>query len=1354
MSYSIGATPKNSSAPPFAFDNTEVRTIKIAHERVQLDVNMSTHQIKGVADVILIPLVQNLDYITLDCKDVQINDVWVENRRCDNYIHDNQDKSLREKYLDQTDDILFSDNTIEQSQFFREKFEDLTKRPDDIRKSQLIIKVPSSIRITLQDADSLSNYTPITPSVKGTPAAQESVFTPLTVKIEYEINNPQTGIMFDTVLEDSPHLWNVYTTNAEFCTTASYWMPCINMLDEKSTWEIEISVPRKVKDIGTSKMIGQKEENVNSILMQKMKKNKQGENENNEDDEEDDDDEEMWDEVDTNNPLNRDIVVCCSEYSTVKEFAHPTDISKKVFAFQIFNPVAPPHIGWAIGAFDYLDLPSVSAKDGVVEEEHEENDENINHNPNNVAENDATDDIPIRVYTLPTKDVDEKMIINSTIVCQRIMDFYSRDFGSYPFASYSLVFLPTVVPEGMDFASLTIFNTRLLYPPSIIDPMFSTTDKLAWALANQWSGVNITPNDVDDIWCCMGMAGFMVFQAIKKLYGQNELRYRLKLFNEAIVDQDWEMQPLGSFFTDFSRPISITSGDLDFIKLKAPMVLYILDKRMTKTERSFGMSRVLPKIFLQAMSGDLPNNSLTAGHFQHVCERVNKNKLESFFQQWIYGSGVPIFRVTQRFNKKRMVVEMGIRQCQREELGEHRIIGSKGFARSALNYVENPYRNVERYFTGSMTIRINEADGTPYEHIVEINDIFTKIDIQYNTKFRRTRGRGPSTKSNSNLTSFIDDHVDERDDDIIRLGAILETQEDCKEWNLTNIFKNTEGHEMQAQNEAYEWIRIDSDFEWISKIMINQPDYMYASQLQQDVDVEAQIESIRYYEDVIATSLRSSLVYSSLLTRTIMDDKYFYGVRLEACRALSKFIYKGDENFPGGARHLVKIFQKLFCFDGSNVPKSNNFEGIPNYLIQKKLVESMGEVRNEHDESPAFVKEFLLGLLKYNDNSTNFYSDHIYLRELIKAVTKCCIHDKEDTMFHQNAIEQLNRYSNLDKWSESYDFSISREILIQKLNLTVRGLYDFDELNDILERCFDLSNTNKFIITREREGIQDMTIACFKAILINGGIKNTDALTFFFECMCSFSDIYVRLSLVNILVEALNFVVENKFIGNLDDDFNFVMESIIPSNLNPDNEDEVAAFIMEDISTDIYRRMLDSKRKNIRGILKAVRHVFRDYKPLKGMLWSVLHTPLLNIFTRKVLFDFSRILYRLENKFEVILPAPRMKKLAAKDLGEGKVVIKRDGIMKLHIKAVAIDAPTNKLKITLPPVKPKNIIKIKTKKPKNTVKKVGTMPVRFVKLSYQYRKIDVSSVPFSDKVTFPKVNTRSFTVKINYSKKT
>lgn len=1362
MSYSIGATPKGNSSQPFAFDGSQARILKIAHERVQLDVNLSTHQIKGVADIILIPLVQNLDYITLDCKDMTVNDVWIEDRRCDNYIHDNRDKILRDKYLNQDEDILFSHNSIEQSQFFREKFADLTEKPDDSRKSQLIIKVPSSIKITLQDANSLTNYTPITPSVRGTPAMQETVFTPLTVKIEYEINRPTTGIVFDTVQEDQPHLWNAYTTNSEFCTTASYWMPCINALDEKSTWEIEISVPRKVKDIGTTKMIGQKEETANSILLQnkkKLERSKRHEDDDEEDEDEDDEDEEdMWNNENLNNPLNRDIVVCCSEFSTVKELAHPTDMSKKVFSFQIFNPVAPHHIGWAIAAFDILDLPTISTRADGGEDDHEEHDEyNKSRAVSNgvVPETDPTDVIPIRVYTLPTEDVNEDIVTNTTLICQRIMDFYSKDFGSYPFASYSLVFLPTTIPDTMDFASLTICNTRLLYPANEVDPMFSTTDKLAWALATQWSGVNITPFELDDIWCCIGMAGFMVFQAIKRLFGTNELHYRLKLLNEAIVNQDWEMQPLGAFFSDFSRPISNTSRDLDFIRLKAPMVLFILDRRMTKTERSFGMSRVLPKIFLQAMSGELANNALTAAHFQHVCERVNKSKLESFFQQWVYSCGVPIFRVTQRFNKKRMVIEMGIRQCQDEELGEHKIVGPNGFTRSALNHIENPYRNVEPFFTGSMTIRIHEADGTPYEHIVEINDVFTKIDIQYNTKFRRTRGRGAMTKSASNVGSIQDDHGEENDDDIVKLGVVLDNAAARSAWSLTPVDKTTEANEQQIISEAYEWIRIDSDFEWISKIMINQPDYMFASQLQQDVDVGAQVDSIRYFEDVIMTSAHNSLVYSSILTRTIMDPKYFYGVRVEACRALSKFVYRPGESFFGGPRHLIKAFQSLFCFEDSSVPRSNNFEQVSNYLLQKRIVECLSDVKNEHGETPGFVKEFLLGLLTYNDNTDNPYMDHAYVCTLIKSATTCCVYDKGNKNFIDRVLEQLTRYENLEEWTQSYDYSISNEILLQRLNMYANGLYEFERIDEIFETCLEDADTSAINILRKREGLQTYRLSCFKVLLISGGIKNAEALKFFFESLCFYQDAFVRESLADTFIDAINYIVKNRFIGSLEDDTKFLEESIIPSNLNIENEDEVTAFIMDDISGDAYSKVLGNKRKNIKGIIENVRSIFKDYQPLKDCLWNALHTPVLSVYTRKRLFDASRVLYQLEDRLDVALPTPRMKKLIAKDLGEGKVVIKRDGIMKLHIKTVKTEAPPvpTKLKITLP-AKPKNVIKIKTKKPaKPVIKKVGWMPVRFVKLQDNYKRITVSSVPFSEHVTFPKVNTRTFTVKIKYPKK-
>lgn len=1444
-----GPAAGSASQQPSFLESLTYHNFKVAHQRVSLDVQLQEHSIKGIADIIIIPLIKNLDYITFDCKDLNIKDVWIENRRCEHYIHDNPIKSHMNKFINthsqgkvDENDILYNDNSIEQSHFLRNKFADLNEFPQERSKCQLMIKIPSTIKIKLQDTSTLANYTPITPSIRSTPQTfqQDAVFTPLTIRIEYDIKEPTTGVNFDTLDEDKPYLWNAYTTNNELCSTASYWMPCVNSFEEKSTWEIEISVPKKVKNIGTSKIIGQQDQqtrstensdtnNNNSSSSSKDYNNNKDSNSHREEDDEDeeddddDDDDDEDDDMDKDNGsdqafnehtkhLNREIRVCCSEFSTVKELAHPIDLAKKVFIFQIFNPVAPHHIGWAVGAFDVWTLPPLFGSDKSLknnEEEIEDNYENnkdgsdMNHNDNDIdmLNDDANDElldnaegmdiIPINVYTLPSDDINENTVINSTIVCQRIIDFYSKEFGSYPFTSYSLVFLPSITNPTMDFASMTICNSRLLYDSTILDQLFSTTDYLSWSIASQWSGINITPLEMNDIWCCIGIAGYMVRQFSKHLYGTNEFKYRLKKSCEEIVEKDWEKPPIGCTFKGVSWPISITSHDLEFIKLKAPMVLYILDRRMTKTERSFGMSRVLPKIFLQAMSGDLPNNSLSAQHFQHVCERVNKNKLESFFQQWIYGAGVPMFRVTQRFNKKRMVVEMGIRQCQQEAESHDKVIGKDGFFSSAMNHLQTPNRNAPAYFTGSMTIRIHESDGTPYEHIVEIKDVFTKIDIQYNTKYRKLRNRRPQRPNkaastleheDSNLNSMSSNvslvsattanpvsKTDLDDSDIQRLGNVLTTPEDCYTWNLSDNSKTTEGNEAQFQNEAFEWIRIDSDFEWICKTYINQPDYMFASQLQQDGDVEAQLESLRYYEEVIASSTHSSLIYSSILTRTAMDERYFYGIRQEACRTLSKYIYNPMENFAGGARHLIKIYQSLFCLEDSNIPKNNDFSNIQRYLLQKKIPKYLSQIKNETNECPNFVKDFLLSLLSYNENSENAYNDSHFVATLIDSVVDSTITNRDDKTFTKKVLDQLHRLENLDKWIPSYQLLITKHIFEQKLKMHMANIYDFHDIDDVLQYSMNFEEMketySKAQVMKFREGLEDISLLAFKILLVEGGIKNKLILRYFFETLCFSPDIYIREKLIEVFIEAINTIAENKLMDTFDADLHYLSERINPPKMNFENEDDITALIIGgETGHEIVDPRESKMNNNINGVMRLIRNKFKDYLPLKKIMWDVLHTPALTLYQRKSLFDIARVIYTLTDSFKVKLISPRMKKLVAKYEGDNTVVIKRDGILKVHLVApkakvvqksdetleksksatAVVSTGTNKVKITLSkPRKTSN---------KPSVNRIGLLPIRFVKLSNQYKKITISSAPFSDRVKIVKANTRSFTIKVKYPK--
>lgn len=138
-----------------------------------------------------------------------------------------------------------------------------------------------------------------------------------------------------------------------------------------------------------------------------------------------------------------------------------------------------------------------------------------------------------------------------------------------------------------------------------------------------------------------------------------------------------------------------------------------------------------------------------------------------------------------------------------------------------------------------MTIRIHEADGTPYEHIVEIKEAVTKIDIPYNTKYKRLK-RSRRHKERAATAASIEFPGEGNDDVLLYcLGDVLQTEKEIKEWKMDEWSKDDE---TKMSQESYEWIRMDADFEWLCRTRIQMPTYMFLSQLQQDRDVVAQLE--------------------------------------------------------------------------------------------------------------------------------------------------------------------------------------------------------------------------------------------------------------------------------------------------------------------------------------------------------------------------------------------------------------------------------------------------------------------------------------------------------------------------------
>lgn len=627
-----------------------------------------------------------------------------------------------------------------------------------------------------------------------------------------------------------------------------------------------------------------------------------------------------------------DMIVICSGDLT-DEIFDPKDSRMKTVSFACNSPLSAQQIGFVIGPFEYVNLSEFRESS---------EDDQLGQNA-----------VPVYGFCLPGR-ADE--VRNTCLPMPKAIDFISMSYGSYPFSSYKLCFVDDLLTPTISSASLSLCSNRILFPYDIIDPLYDSTRHLVHTLAYQWVGINIIPKCIQDTWVTVGLAYYITDTFMRKLCGNNEYRCRLKQMSDTVCDLDIARPSL----YDMGTILRLDPSEIDFIALKAPLVLYILERRLSKASGKPTISRVISRVFLNARMGDLPNSALTTSFFQKTCERFGHVKLDSFFQQWVYGAGCPRFQASQRFNKKKLVVEMLIRQVQSEQ-PVVRDLEKDSFMRDVKEEIQNVYAGiVPAVFTGSMTIRIHEADGTPYEHIVEIKEGVTKFDIPYNTKYKRLR-RNKRQRERAAASAGNDPNADQDDVLLYCLGDVLQSEEDMQNWKLVDWSKEDEDRMSQ---ESYEWIRMDADFEWICKMNLMMPGYMYLSQLQQDRDVVAQLESIQY----LAAQPEDPLI-STIFVRTIMDRRYFHGIRTAAANALVAHA-KESVDFIG-LYHLEKAFQALFCLPGSPMTKTNDFTDRASYLLQLAIPEAISKVRDNEGKTPLSVKRFLYDKLKFNDNTNN-----------------------------------------------------------------------------------------------------------------------------------------------------------------------------------------------------------------------------------------------------------------------------------------------------------------------------------------------------------------------------------------------
>ncbi|KAL9239420.1 hypothetical protein vseg_013745 [Gypsophila vaccaria] len=596
---------------------------------------------------------------------------------------------------------------------------------------------------------------------------------------------------------------------------------------------------------------------------------------------------------------------------------------------------------------------------------------------------------------------------------QNTMKFFHSAFrhyetyleSSFPFGSYKQVFIApeTVISSVTLGASMAVFSSHMLFDEKVIDQTIATRIKLLHALARQWFGVYITPDTSNDEWLIDGLAGFLTDTYVKEFLGNNEARYRRYKENCAVCKADES----GATTLSPSSMSNIFYGTQSIglygriRSWKSVAILQMLEKQMGPDL----FRGILRTIVSRARDNTQSVRTLSTKEFRHYANKLGNLErpfLKEFFNRWVETCGCPILRMGFSYNKRKNMVELAaFRECT-----------AANTTALGFNHNNDSENQGESGWPGMMTIKVHELDGT-HDHLLPMaGDAWQLLEIKCHSRLASKRFQKPKKSSKPDGSDDNGDPVLTVD---IRSGA----------------------------ESSLLWFRADPEMEYLAEIHFNQPLQMWINQLEKDRDVVAQAQAILTLEEI--SDVPFPIISS--LSNIVADSKVFWRVRIEAVFALAKIA--SEDNDWAGMLSLMNYY-KAKRFDPSiGLPKPNDFHDLAEYFVLEAIPHAVATVRTVDNNSPKEAVEFVLQVLKYNDNSGNPYSDVFWLAALVEAVG-------ELEFGHQGIsslpsfLKRIDRLLQFDRLMPSYNGILTIRC-IRTLTQMALKLSEFMTLDRVLE---------------------------------------------------------------------------------------------------------------------------------------------------------------------------------------------------------------------------------------------------------------------------------------------------------------
>ncbi|XZF12905.1 M1 family aminopeptidase [Chitinophagaceae bacterium MMS25-I14] len=230
----------------------------------------------------------------------------------------------------------------------------------------------------------------------------------------------------------------------------------------------------------------------------------------------------------------------------------------------------------------------------------------------------SNDSMPVQNFLFDTSYTMSQHVKANIDSCGQFINYFSSLFGRYPFWKEKYGHCYSTLGGGEEHQTMTTIG--------VLD-----NGIIAHELGHQWFGDCVSYGRRGHVWLSEGFASYC-----EELYAEH--------FENAAAAQNSRAgrisyiisQPGGSVYvTDTTSSATLFDGRLVYDK--GDMVLHMLRYRAPQDSLFF---RVLKNYQQQYAYG-----LAVTEDFQHIAEQVYGSGLDTFFNQWIYGQGYPIYNV-------------------------------------------------------------------------------------------------------------------------------------------------------------------------------------------------------------------------------------------------------------------------------------------------------------------------------------------------------------------------------------------------------------------------------------------------------------------------------------------------------------------------------------------------------------------------------------------------------------------------------------------------------------------------------------------------------------------------------------